>query len=254
MSNKFYNVLEQNGEGVVDIFGDINWIDNDEHTFKNDLDKITADNITVRINSGGGDVFTGHTIYNMIKQTNKRVKVVVNGLAASIASVIAMAGDVVEMPSNAMLMIHNPSCYSGGTAEDMRKTADTLDKVAETIKAVYVNRTGLSDEEITQMMNDETWLTAQEAKDKGFCDIITDEIKIDNSSNRKFFNSYKHTPTNLTDVQDSSDDELKLRLNNLENQVTALKAELTELQNKEEDESKTEVESVQNAWSSFFVK
>lgn len=254
--SKFYNVYEENNEGVIDIFGDISWWDNDEHTFKEDLNRITAENITVRINSGGGDVFAGHTIYNMIKQTNKHVKVVVNGLAASIASVIAMAGDTVEMPENSMMMIHNPSTYQSGTSEDMRKTADTLDKVAETIKAVYIKRTGLSDEEITEMMNNETWMTAQEAKEKGFCDVITDEIKVDNSVNAKFFNVYKHAPLVFTNKEDeeinkqTEYDEIIKRLDDIESALSDLLEQLTG--NKQKEDEPKEEKEVSNGWSSFF--
>lgn len=256
MTSKFYNISEENNEGIIDIFGDISWWDNDEHSFKEELDQVTSENITVRINSGGGDVFTGHTIYNMIKQTNKHVKVVVNGLAASIASVIAMAGDVIEMPANSMIMIHNPSTYQGGTSDDMRKTADTLDKVAETIKAVYIKRTGLSDEEITEMMNNETWMTAQEAKEKGFCDVITDEIKVDNSANAKFFNVYKNAPLIFTNKEDEGTneqteyDEIIKRLDGIESTLSDLLEQLTG--NKQKEDEPEEEQKVSNGWSSFF--
>lgn len=249
---KFYNISEQGQEGIVDIFGDISNFANDEHTFKNDLDNINADNLTIRINSPGGDVFAGHSIYNMIKQTNKKTKVVVNGLAASIASVIAMAGDVVEMPSNAMMMIHNPSTYGGGTADEMRKTADVLDKVAESIKAVYVEKTGLSKDEITDMMTSETWLTAHEAKELGFCDVVTESVNIDNSINRTFTNQFKSVPKDF--FNEDKGNNLESRVAKLEKQVSSILEQLnkkTEKKEKEKVEKDDKPQKVENGWTSF---
>lgn len=134
-------------------------------------------NITVRLNSPGGSVFEGNTIYNLLKAHQATVTVYIDGIAASIASVIAMAGDKIIMPENALIMIHDPWSMVAGTADDMRKMAEALDKIKESLKTSY-KRSMMTDEEITQMMTDETWMTAQEALDKGFCDEVITAVKV----------------------------------------------------------------------------
>lgn len=139
-----------------------------------DLD--TTD-INVRINSPGGMVFEGIAIYNALRLHKANVHVSIEGLAASIASVIAMAGDTVAIAENAMMMIHNPYGWAAGDAEAMRKTADVMDKVADSIAVSYTARTGKSLEEMKAVMNDETWFTAQEALDMGLVDQIDEPVK-----------------------------------------------------------------------------
>lgn len=137
-----------------------------------------AETISVRINSPGGDVFAGQAIYSMLKRCKAQIVVYIDGLAASIASLVAMAGDKIIMPKNSMMMIHKPWTISAGNANDMRQQADTLDKVEESMLAAYVEKTGLAEDEIKQLLADETWLTASMALEKGFCDEIEEnEVK-----------------------------------------------------------------------------
>lgn len=263
MGKKFYNIFQDTQTGIttIDIFGDIGgWLGYDDFTFKQALDNAEGDEIIVRINSYGGDVFVGHNIYNMIKQTTKNVKVIVNGVAASIASVIAMAGDTVEMPSNAMLMIHNPSTVVNGTSEDMRKNADVLDKVAKTIKNVYMSRTGLSEAEITAMMDAEVWLTAEEAKEQGFCDVITDEIDIESNEDEesaKILNLYKHVPSKFLNKEDDEEveKEPKTGTSDLEKRLALLEKRVAKLESQsasKRDPKTTEEDEPKNAWATFF--
>ncbi len=157
--------------------------------FKKDLDALgDVDEISVFINSEGGDVFAGQAIHSMLKRHKAKVNVYIDGLAASAASVIAMAGDVVRMPRNAMMMIHNPWTIAIGYAADFRKIADDLDKISETIVAVYEAKTGLKQEEIKAMMDAETWMTADEAKDKGFIDEVEEAKEIAASIQGRFLN------------------------------------------------------------------
>lgn len=128
--------------------------------------------LTVRINSGGGDVFAGQAIYSLLKSHPAKVTVYVDGLAASIASVVAMAGDTVIMPRNAMMMIHNPWAMAVGNAGDFRKLADDLDKIREGMIAAYQAKAGIDREELVQLLDAETWLTADEAKELGFVDEV----------------------------------------------------------------------------------
>lgn len=124
--------------------------------------------VLMRINSPGGDAFEGIAIYNVIRALKKPVEVCVDGLAASSASIIAMAGDAITMGPNTMMMIHNAwtGCY--GYASDMRKTADALDKISEAIAQTYVTRTAKTLEAVVALMDAETWMTAQECVAEGF--------------------------------------------------------------------------------------
>lgn len=147
--------------------------------FKADLDSLgEITELNLYINSDGGDVFAGQAIHSMLKRHKAKVIVHVDGLAASIASIIAMAGDVVHMPSNAMMMIHNPWTGAYGNAEELRKIADTLDKIRESSIAVYQEKTGLSEKKIIEMMDEETWMSAKEAKKLGFADEVEEEKQI----------------------------------------------------------------------------
>ena len=147
--------------------------------FAEDLKAIEdVETINVRINSPGGDVFAGQAIYSTLKRCKAKINVYIDGLAASIASLIAMAGDKVIMPKNSMMMIHKPWTFSAGNANDMRTTADVLDKVEESLIVAYVEKTGLSEDEIKTLLDAETWLTASDALAKGFCDEIEEtEVK-----------------------------------------------------------------------------
>ena len=131
--------------------------------------------IDIRINSPGGSVFEGLAIFNLLKTHQARKTVYIDGIAASIASVIAMSGDEVIMPDNATMFIHNPMGGAYGYSKDLRKTADELDKIKTAIMTAY-RRTGLDDSDIAQIMEEETLLLASEAKDLGFADTVVESI------------------------------------------------------------------------------
>lgn len=138
------------------------------------LSTVTGD-ITVRINSGGGDVFQGFAIHNALVAHKGHVTVKVDGLAASAASVIAMAADHVVVPSTASLMIHNAWAFAVGGADELRKQADVLDKINGQIRTVYAKASGQSPAWIKRAMDAETWMTGEEAVRAGFADTTTDE-------------------------------------------------------------------------------
>ena len=131
--------------------------------------------LDIYINSPGGSVFDGVAIYNQIKRFSGEKIVHIDGIAASIASVIAMAGDEVRIAANGMMMIHDPWGMSIGTADEMRKTAESLDKIRDTITGTYVSKTGQDTQKVLNWMADETWLNADEAVELGFADKITEE-------------------------------------------------------------------------------
>ncbi|WOO43154.1 head maturation protease, ClpP-related [Rubellicoccus peritrichatus] len=162
--------------------------------FISELKQVKASNIHLHINSPGGSVFDGQAIHNAIKNNSAHVTTYVDGIAASIASVIALAGDTVFMPENALLMIHNPSGGCLGESQDMRKLADALDKIRDSIATVYMNKTGKSEEEIIEMMDAETWLTAAEALEAGFIDTVSDPVEMAANFSSEHF---KNAPVRL---------------------------------------------------------
>lgn len=134
--------------------------------------------IDLRLNSPGGSVFDAVAIYNALRRHPGEVTVWIDGIAASAASYIAMAGDTIVMPENAFLMIHDPSGLVMGTAEDMRSTAEALDKVKVSLIQGYATKSGKPDEEIAALMAAETWLDATEALDLGLIDRIAEPVKL----------------------------------------------------------------------------
>lgn len=147
--------------------------------FRDELKKYSGD-ITVWINSPGGDCFAASEIYTALKEHSGRITVRINGIAASAASVIAMAGDMVEMSPTSMLMIHNPSMMLYGQASELEQGIDFLNEVKESIINAYQIKTGLSRSKISHLMDGETWMNAHSAHDMGFCDRILysgDEIR-----------------------------------------------------------------------------
>ena len=161
-----------NGNSSIRFDGDI--VDSDWDKW-NDTDSCPSDvlealngltgDLDIYINSGGGSVFSGMSIYNILSRYKGNKTVYVDGLAGSIASVIAMAGDKIVMPKNSFLMIHKPLCEVGGNANDFRKIADTLDTIEQGIINVYATKLkdGANIDDIKSMVNDETWLTGEQA-------------------------------------------------------------------------------------------
>ncbi|MGD9880471.1 MAG: head maturation protease, ClpP-related [Reyranella sp.] len=148
--------------------------------FADDLKALGASikTIDLRINSEGGDVFAGKAMYTLLLDHSARVVVHVDGLAASAASFVAMAGDEIEIAEGAFVMIHNAWTWAVGGAEDMRRKADLLDTVNETIREVYVARTKNTDADVRKWMDAETWMTGKEAVERGFADKIVENLKV----------------------------------------------------------------------------
>jgi ATP-dependent Clp endopeptidase proteolytic subunit ClpP len=142
----------------------------------NGLGKVST--INLRINSPGGNVFDGFAIYNALAQHPAKIVVDIDGMAASIASVIAMAGDEINIAANAMVMIHNPQGMAIGDSGEMQRTAALLDQIKGNLVDTYAKRTGANAGTVTGWMDDETWMTAEEAVDAGFADKITEEQKV----------------------------------------------------------------------------
>lgn len=139
--------------------------------FRNELSKISGD-LTVWLNSPGGDVISASQIYTMLKNHKGKVTVKIDGIAASAASVVAMSGDETLISPTGYLMIHNPMTFATGNKEDMEKAIVLLDEIKEGIINAYVRKTGLSRNKISKLMDDETWLNAEKALQLGFVDGI----------------------------------------------------------------------------------
>lgn len=195
--NKFWNFTQKNeNEAELTIYSTIassqSWWEDvvTPKLFRDDLVGLgDVQNIVVRINSGGGDVFAATTIYSLLKDHSADITVKVDGLAASAATIIMMAGDTIKAPASAQIMIHNPLAGLMGYFEgkDLRKQADMLDTAKAAIIKAYTQKTGLSEDELTELMDDTTWMTAREAKEKGFVDeIMFEEVESSVSNDGKF--------------------------------------------------------------------
>lgn len=177
-NKSWYRIENKAGaEATIYIYDEISLWGISAKQFVKDLNDVTAKTINLRINSPGGNVFDGITIHNSLKEHAATVKVQVDGLAASIASIIAMAGDEIRMAKNSFMMIHNAWTFTAGNAEELRKLAETLDKIDATLVQTYQDKTGSPSADIKQMMADETWLNADEALAKGFADVVGDPVE-----------------------------------------------------------------------------
>lgn len=186
--------------GVIDIKGDV--VSNDvgefyewfgmSSTYPSKVQRAIAndedDDITLNVASNGGDVFAASEIYTMLKDSGKTVTVNIQGLAASAASVIAMAGNTVRMSPTSQMMIHKALVSTVGNSDDLEHESGVLNSIDESIAAAYELKTGLSQTDILQMMSNETWMNAKVAVDKGFAD----EIMFNESDDEPTFENAVH--------------------------------------------------------------
>jgi ATP-dependent protease ClpP protease subunit len=164
--------------------------------FSDDLKAVgNVKNIDLRINSDGGDVFQGKTIYSRLVDHPAKVTVRVDGLAASIASLIAMAGDEIVISEGGFFMVHNAWTFTAGNANDLRATADLLDTVSSSILDTYSARTKMDKAALKKMMDSETWMTGAEAVQHGFADKMVENLKVAASVSRP--DLYKNLPVAL---------------------------------------------------------
>jgi len=161
-------------ESEILLYDVIGWPFNDAGEFIRALAEMKQGKITVRINSPGGDVFDGMAIFNALQSHKSKIITRIESLAASAASVIALAGKEVQAYQNAMFMIHEPWAYSAGNQYDLRDIADILEKISGNMVDIYSQNSSIGKKEIREMMKTETWFTAKEAKEKGFVDNIID--------------------------------------------------------------------------------
>lgn len=200
--------------------------------FKKQLDALNGPaNLDIHINSNGGEVFQGFAIYELLKNHKAHKRVFIDGIAASIASVIAQAGNEIIMAENAFQMIHQTRGLAFGNSKEMRKGADLLDKLTEKIIDTYANKAKVSREEIASMVDEETWLDAKDAIEKGFADSSTDGVKIAAFMGNRYEN-FKNIPVNLLAIMNCDDED-----------VDEEKIEVTE-EPKEKEMTKEEIEAI----------
>lgn len=188
-----FEVKDAGDETVIDIYDEIGIWGVSAKDFRQTLKAIKTKNITVRINSPGGDVFDGIAMHNDLHAHPATVHVDVVGLAASAASIIAMAGDTISVADNAFIMIHNAWGMAVGDKEVMTEFADVLEQIDEALARTYAERTGIDVKDIVAMMAAETWLSGADAVEQGFADEVSETA----TAKAKFdLSSFKNVPRN----------------------------------------------------------
>lgn len=162
--------------------------------FVRDLEKVTAGVVNLRINSPGGDVFDGIAIYNALNRHKATINVTIDGLAASAASYIAMAGDTIAIAPEAFVMIHNAQALTWGDHREMTQLAALMQKIDGVIASMYAKRSGKTVDEYRDAMNAETWYSAQEAVDAGLADRVVDQVNPNNMVAKFDLSGFRNTP------------------------------------------------------------
>lgn len=242
MKNNWYSIEAKAGSKSAKIniheqIGKSFWSDDGvgAKQFVADLDALDVEEIQLHINSPGGNVFEGNTIYNALKQHKAQVIVTVDGVAASIASVIAMAGDRVLMPENAMMMIHDPIGLAIGNSATMRKQAAALDKIKKSIVTAYMSRSTEDQGKIESMMTKETWLNADEAVEFGFADEVLTGVGAQNCA-FDMLGQFRNVPAQVWAMSDTKTAKLE------EKELLEMKITLEMIRNEHPDITNTLIE------------
>ncbi|PHQ96435.1 MAG: hypothetical protein COB39_12160 [Marinosulfonomonas sp.] len=202
--NNWYSICALNEGAEISIYDEIGAYGVSAKAFLADLGKLPDKApLTLRLNSPGGSVFDAVAIYNALQRHAGTVTVSIDGIAASAASYIAMAGDEIIMPENAFLMIHDPSGMVMGTAADMRSMAEALDKIGGSLLRGYAAKSGKAEDEIAALMAKETWLDAGEALEIGFADTMSEPVKM---AARFDVGQFKNTPPEIIEAVTAKDE------------------------------------------------
>ncbi len=211
------------------IIGDISSWNGTIYDFKNKMRNIKKDeDIELEINSYGGDVFAGIDIMNTLRAHGGNVTLTITGIAASAASIIAMGADKIRMFSNTQLMVHNAWTIVAGNAKELRKKADDLDSIGESVLASYTHR--VDAKTVEKLLDEETYLSADKAKELGFVDEIVDgnaetvESEIFQDKAETFNNSIAENAVKNTVTVDVNTGPLKEIIEGLQNQINEMKA------------------------------
>ena len=180
MKRNWYDIQSKKSTKAVDIyiFDEIGAFGMNAQSFIEEIKEYKNSSINLHINCVGGDVFDGMAIYNVLKKRTAETTVYIEGIAASMGSVIALAADNVVMAENSLFMIHNAWGGAMGESKELKKTANLLEKISNEIADIYIKKTNLPYDKVKEMMDEETWLNADEALELGFIDSISDAIKV----------------------------------------------------------------------------
>lgn len=201
----WFTMKAEEDKAEITIFDEIGMWGVTAGDFKRMLDEVKdKKEILVLLNSVGGNVFDGMAIYNMLLSLKDKIDIVAIGLAASIVSIIAQAGRTFKMARGSYYMIHKPSAITSGTSIELRKTADTMDKIESGMIQIYKDKSGLSDEELSKMLLEERWFSAEEAVQFGFADSIEEYGDIAACVNKDIVNKYgfNHVPEAIAIVDE----------------------------------------------------
>ena len=243
----WYKAQKINNQVEVDLFDEIGGWGIYAKELKDELSNMIGnptEEVLVNINSPGGSVFEGIEIYNYLKGLPNKVTVKINSLAASIATVIALGADELEISESAFFMIHNPWTMAGGEAEDLRKQADVLDKIKETILSIYEKNSNLSRERLTALMNEETWLTGAEALEYGFATRLTEGLAVAAKATTGLVKNFKNVPNNLEMAEELKVEETTEEVTVEANLEEATEETLEETQEVTNEATEEEVEEV----------
>ena len=246
MNENWYNINSKASKVVdVYIFDEIGMGGVNAQGFIEEIKSFKDSPMNLHINCVGGDVFDGMAIFNIIKKRTAKTTVYIEGIAASMGSVIALAADSVVMAENSLFMIHNAWGGAMGEAKEMKKTAKLLDKISGEIADIYVKKTKLPYDKVKEMMDEETWLNAEEALELGFIDSISDAIKVaakyDVSKFKNITNKEIKNKLSINIKSKKMTDELKNWFNG---KVEEIIAKVKNDNSSETVESKSEVEVI----------
>lgn len=210
------------------LYGDIGdsfWEDISAKRLVQELETLDVENITLNISSNGGGTTAAIAIANALKRHKARVIANIDGIAASAATIITSACDIVRMPKNALFMIHNPWTIAMGEEKDFEKMAETLSKVKNSIIETYIDKTGMNKEKLSELMDKESWFNANEAKEYGFVDEITDNTDMEIIENKILSHGMVFNMTKFKNFKISNN-------SNVNNKKEEEKMTLEELKNK----------------------
>lgn len=236
---KFWNLVKNEEEKTAELilYGSIGsdeyWDDISDKVFKQDIENLgDVENIILHINSPGGSVFSAVAIANTLKNHKAKVTANIDGLAASAATIITSACDTVRMPKNALFMIHNPITFAYGNNQEMQKTVEMLDKVKNSIIETYLSKTKADKKTLSELMDNETWMDAETAKEYGFVDeIVNEEVGKEFVENKLIINNMAFDISKFKNFKKAKDividnkkktKEVKMTLEELKNQFPDL--------------------------------
>ena len=212
--NKFYNFVNKSDVCEVYLYGDVGaWDEVNVADFKAQLEGVDSEKpLNIHISSYGGEVNEGLTIASIIKQHKGKTKAIIDSWACSIASIIACSCDELEMYPSSMLMIHNALCCAYGNAKELREQADVLDKISNSLKTVYLEKSNgkLDIDKITELMDAESWLSAQECLEYGLCDKIINPQKAVAKLDVGILDKYNNVPEQIKN---------QIKQQNIENEI-----------------------------------